>query len=121
MNHLSDCQLILYLLLTLIETSRRNSLQSRIVLVSSYAHMAANKRFNDLQLKHMYRPHLTYAQPKLAQVMLTYRFVGSTANLIGDEWLKFIHYTREWLIQICFLLLNLCETFHSSHKCQHFE
>jgi NAD(P)-dependent dehydrogenase (short-subunit alcohol dehydrogenase family) len=73
-NYLSHCLLIFHLLPNLVETARQaNSSESRIVLVSSCAHFAANIRFHDLQLKYLYSRYFAYSQSKLAQVMFTYK------------------------------------------------
>jgi NAD(P)-dependent dehydrogenase (short-subunit alcohol dehydrogenase family) len=68
LNHLS------YFLLTglLIDLLRKDQ-PGRIINVASDAHKGIDGiRFDDIQFKNFYRPYLTYAQSKLANIMFTY-------------------------------------------------
>jgi NAD(P)-dependent dehydrogenase (short-subunit alcohol dehydrogenase family) len=73
-NYLSHCLLVYHLLPNLVESGRQfNSSESRIVMVSSAAHLAASLRFDDLQLQKLYSPYFAYGQSKLALIMFTYK------------------------------------------------
>ena len=68
LNHLS------YFLLTgLLLDLLKNSTPSRIINVASDAHEQMDGiNFGDIQFRDRYRPYLTYAQSKLANIMFTY-------------------------------------------------
>jgi NAD(P)-dependent dehydrogenase (short-subunit alcohol dehydrogenase family) len=83
LNHLAP-----FLLTNLLLDTLKTSAPSRIVTVSSGAHLSATVDFDDLQLTRGYRPFRAYGQSKLLNVLFTYelarRLAGSgvTANAL---------------------------------------
>jgi len=82
-NHLSA-----FLLTTLLRERLERSAPSRIVTVSSLAHMGARLDFEDLQLEYGYDGWKAYARSKLANVLFSYELArrlegtGVTANAL---------------------------------------
>jgi len=83
LNHLAP-----FLLTNLLLDTLKASAPSRIVTVSSGAHLSAKVNFDDLQLAHSYSPWRAYGQSKLMNVLFTnelaQRLAGSgvTANAL---------------------------------------
>jgi len=75
-NHLGHFALTLELLPRLSDPSR----SSRVVTVSSAAHLAGSMNFNDLNSQRGYQRWVAYSQSKLANVLMTYELARRTPN-----------------------------------------
>ncbi|KAJ7392997.1 hypothetical protein OS493_008244 [Desmophyllum pertusum] len=70
-NHIGPFTLTNLLLEDLIKSGSPER-RSRIVTVSSAAHVPGTMNFEDLQSKNYYSPYLAYSQSKLANILFTY-------------------------------------------------
>jgi retinol dehydrogenase 12 len=83
LNHLAP-----FLLTTLLREALRRGAPSRVVNVSSDAHLRATMNFDDLEGRRRYRAWVAYAQSKLANLLFSYELAaklegsGTTANAL---------------------------------------
>ncbi len=83
LDHLSP-----FLLTNLLLDRLKTSAPSRVITVSSAAHLAGTMHFDDLMLNKGYRPFKAYSQAKLANILFTYELArrlagtGVTANTL---------------------------------------
>lgn len=72
-NYLSNCLFTSLLLPHLQRTGQHSGRSSRIINVSSIAHLVAELIFDDLNGERHYTPYHAYSQSKLALIMFTYK------------------------------------------------
>ena len=83
LNHLAP-----FLLTTLLREALRRGAPSRVVIVSSDAHLRATMNFDDLEGRRRYRTWAAYGQSKLANLLFSYELAkrlegsGTTANAL---------------------------------------
>lgn len=107
-NHLGPFALTNLLLDELIKSGSAQR-RSRIVTLSSEAHVPGTINFEDLQSKIYYSPHLSYSQSKLANILFTYeldrrlkaRNSPVTVNalhpgVVNTDLFQYVH----WLVRI---------------------